>query len=122
MAVQWIQDGFLAAAMIEADIPQDIPTPPEPHQPKQKGRFETGASASEHHDDDAVWEDEEAVEETSEDEDERVLAQEQGEEQAQKQDTEPSKQMKLFERSQGLASALREQWKVDGFKMPPGFR
>ncbi|KAL8946558.1 MAG: hypothetical protein Q9222_007065 [Ikaeria aurantiellina] len=97
MAVQWIQSGFLVVAMIGIDHQAE----------KGKGRFEVGA-ASEHEVDDA-WEDEEAVIETNENEGDHGP-------------TKLSKKSKLFAKSQGLADAIREQWKTNEFKMPPGFR
>ncbi|KAL8933163.1 MAG: hypothetical protein Q9211_005929 [Gyalolechia sp. 1 TL-2023] len=123
MAVQLIKDTFLAAAMIEIDKTEpsldEVPT----SKPEEDTKVETKASATGKHDDEA-WEDEEAVEETSEDEEDKAKAREANalEEEAQKEaKKEPTKQEKLFEKSQGLASAVREQWKVHGFKMPSGF-
>ncbi|KAL8860556.1 MAG: hypothetical protein Q9178_002908 [Gyalolechia marmorata] len=98
MSVQWIKPGFLIAAMTELD--------PEPVTVKGKGKFSIGAGSEPEGDED--WEDDGAVEETSGDEEDRAKV--------------PSKKSKLFQKSQALASALREQWKVDNFKMPPGFR
>ncbi|KAL8716868.1 MAG: hypothetical protein Q9181_008385 [Wetmoreana brouardii] len=99
MAVQWVLPGFLVAAMIENDVAAEAA--------KGKGGFELGAGGT-GNDDDETLEDEEAVEETSEDEEDRAK--------------QPTKQGKLFAKSQGLADALRKQWKLDEFKMPPGFR
>ncbi|KAL8941325.1 MAG: hypothetical protein Q9216_002310 [Gyalolechia sp. 2 TL-2023] len=123
MAVQLIKDTFLAAAMIEADSQEPVLNHAATPKPKEDVKFETGTSATGERDDEA-WEDEEAVEETSEDEEDQARAQEakaqevKAQEEAEK---EPTKQEKLFEKSQGLASAVKEQWKVDGFKMPAGF-
>lgn len=114
MAVQLIKDTFLAAAMIEADAPEPVPSDAVT---QEEVRFVTGAAAIGDHDDEA-WEDEGAVEETSEDEEDKAKAQAKTQKETSK---EPTKQEKLFLKSQGLASAVREQWKVDGFKMPPGF-
>ncbi|KAL9603835.1 MAG: hypothetical protein Q9219_000944 [cf. Caloplaca sp. 3 TL-2023] len=128
MAVQWVKDSFLAAALIEADQPQTVSNDMPSSKSKDARGFEIGASASDtdHDQDDEVWEDEEAVEETTEDEEDKAKAQEQAKSReqirAQERAKEPSKQTKLFEKSRGLASAVRDQWKVDGFKMPPGFR
>ncbi|KAL8736747.1 MAG: hypothetical protein Q9166_000113 [cf. Caloplaca sp. 2 TL-2023] len=97
MSVQWIKPGFLVAAMTELDESTTI---------KGKGNFAFGAGSEQ--DNDEAWEDEGAVEETSEGEGDRAKM--------------PTKQSKLFHKSQGLASALREQWKIDDFKLPPGFR
>lgn len=105
MAVQWIKGGFLVAAMIEATETDHIYDEPD----KPAGGLQMGAGAK--HDTDSVWEDEEAVEETSEDEEDRVKARK-----------DPTKQAKLFEKSQAMAEAMREQWKHDDFKMPRGFR
>ncbi|KAL8814859.1 MAG: hypothetical protein Q9223_005951 [Gallowayella weberi] len=96
MAIQWVTKGILVAAMIELDEPPAV---------KGKGLFAVGAGSQQESDE--AWDDERAVESTSED----------GEDQAKS----PSTQSKLFQKSQGLASALREQWKVDGFKLPPNF-
>ncbi|KAL9576712.1 MAG: hypothetical protein Q9212_006873 [Teloschistes hypoglaucus] len=101
MSVQWIQSGFLVAAMIKNDVP-----PPPPVASTTQTGFQLGAGAND--DGDGTWEDEDAVEETSEDEEDKA-----------KQLT---KTEKLLAKSQGLAEALREQWKLDAFKMPPGFR
>ncbi|KAL8802701.1 MAG: hypothetical protein Q9200_006495, partial [Gallowayella weberi] len=90
MAVQWVTKGILVAAMIELDEPAAV---------KGKGLFAVGAGSQQESDE--AWDDERAVESTSED----------GEDQAKS----PSMPSKLFQKSQGLASALREQWKVDGF-------
>ncbi len=98
MSVQWIKPGFLLAAMTELN-PQSVNV-------KGKGKFSIGAGSEPEGDED--WEDDGAVEGTSEDEEHRGKV--------------PSKKSKLFQKSQALASALREQWKVDNFKMPPGFR
>lgn len=117
MAVQLIKDTFLAAAMIEADAPEPIADDLAASEPQEEVRFETGAAATGEHDDEA-WEDEAAVEETSEDEEDKAKALAKAQEEANK---EPTKQEKLFAKSQGLASAVREQWKADGFAMPPGF-
>ncbi|KAI4107333.1 MAG: hypothetical protein L6R37_001694 [Teloschistes peruensis] len=100
MSVQWIQSGFLVAAMIKNDA-----APPSASTTAQTG-FQLGAGAND--DGDGNWEDEDAVEETSEDDEDKA-----------KQFT---KTQKLLAKSQGLAEALREQWKLDEFKMPPGFR
>ncbi|KAI4172750.1 MAG: hypothetical protein LQ343_003342 [Gyalolechia ehrenbergii] len=122
MAVQLIKDTFLAAAMIEADKPEPVSNDVAASKPNEDAKSETGASATGEHDDEA-WEDEEAVEETSEDEEDKAKAEQAKaqEEKAQEEAKESTKQEKLFEKSQGLASAVREQWKVDGFKMPSGF-
>ncbi|KAL8766076.1 MAG: hypothetical protein Q9209_007042 [Squamulea sp. 1 TL-2023] len=98
MSIQWIKPGFLLAAMTELDEPTSVV--------KGRGKFSIGAGSEQEGDEE--WEDEAAVEETSEDEEERARA--------------PSRRVKLFQKSQGLAGALREQWKVDGLKLPPGFR
>ncbi|KAL8779455.1 MAG: hypothetical protein Q9213_006939 [Squamulea squamosa] len=97
MSVQWIKPGFLLAAMTELDEHAAV---------KGKGKFSIGAGSEQEGDEE--WEDGAAVEETTEDEEERART--------------PSKRVKLLQKSQGLASALREQWKVDGLKLPPGFR
>ncbi|KAL8966467.1 MAG: hypothetical protein Q9197_005961 [Variospora fuerteventurae] len=112
MAVQWIQGGFLAAAMIdatEADYIYDEESKPE--------GLEMGAGTK--HSDDEVWEDAgEAVD------DEEATGEEDAEDGNAKQQPakDAAKQTRLFEKSQGMAEALREQWKVDDFKMPRGFR
>ncbi|KAL8902762.1 MAG: hypothetical protein Q9171_007604 [Xanthocarpia ochracea] len=98
MSVQWIKPGFLIAAMTELN--------PEPVTVKGKGKFSIGAGSEPEGDED--WEEDGAVEETSEGDEDRVKV--------------PSKTSKLFQKSQALATALREQWKVDNFKMPLGFR
>ncbi|KAI4273449.1 MAG: hypothetical protein L6R38_006341 [Xanthoria sp. 2 TBL-2021] len=99
MSVQWIKPGLLLAAMTELDEQAAAG--------KGKGKFSIGAGDSEQEGGEE-WEDEGAVEETSEDDDDRAR--------------EPSKKSRLFQKSQAVASALREQWKVDDFKLPPGFR
>ncbi|KAI4251908.1 MAG: hypothetical protein L6R42_008191 [Xanthoria sp. 1 TBL-2021] len=99
MSVQWIKPGLLLAAMTELD--EQVAAG------KGKGKFSIGAGDSEQEGDED-WKDEGAVEETSEDDDDRAR--------------EPSKKSKLFHKSQAVASALREQWEVDNFKLPPGFR
>ncbi|KAI4233206.1 MAG: hypothetical protein L6R40_007129 [Gallowayella cf. fulva] len=105
MAVQWIKTGLLVAAMTEIDEPAAV---------KGKGNFAVGAGSQQ--DGDGAWEEEEeeeeeekegAVESTSEDEEDGADA--------------PTRQWKLFQKSQGLASALREQWRVDDFKLPSEF-
>ncbi|KAL9000737.1 MAG: hypothetical protein Q9169_000773 [Polycauliona sp. 2 TL-2023] len=102
MSVQWIQPSMLLATMIEVD--DQLPTAV-----ANKGKFSLGAGDSEQGGDEEWIEDEGAVEETSEDEeDDRAKF--------------LSKKLKLFHKSQGMASALREQWKTDGFKPPSGFR
>ncbi|KAL8848028.1 MAG: hypothetical protein Q9221_006933 [Calogaya cf. arnoldii] len=101
MSVQWIKPNLLLAAMTEHDE-QVIAAAG-----KGKGKFSIGAGDSEQEGDEE-WEDERAVEETSEDDDDRAKA--------------PSKKSKLFHKSQAVAGALREQWKVDDLKLPPGFR
>ncbi|KAL8646184.1 MAG: hypothetical protein Q9226_006974 [Calogaya cf. arnoldii] len=102
MSVQWIKPSLLLAAMTELDE-QVIAAAAG----KGKGKFSIGAGDSEQEGDEE-WEGERAVEETSEDDDDRAKA--------------PSKKSKLFQKSQAVAGALREQWKVDDFKLPPGFR
>ncbi|KAL8715878.1 MAG: hypothetical protein Q9220_000545 [cf. Caloplaca sp. 1 TL-2023] len=105
MAVQWIQNGFLLAAMIESEHPSAAAAAE-----KGKGRFEVGADG-EGDEGDEAWEDEGVAEEgTSENEDDGGTT------------TKLSKKEKLFAKSQGLADAIREQWKTNGFKMPAGFR
>lgn len=99
ISVQWIKPGLLLAGMNEID--EQAATR------NGKGKFSIGAGDSEQEGDEE-WEDEGAVEETSDDDDDRAR--------------EPSKKSKLFQKSQAVASALREQWKVDDFKLPPGFR
>ncbi|KAL8699460.1 MAG: hypothetical protein Q9224_001402, partial [Gallowayella concinna] len=86
MAVQWVKKGILVAAMIELDEPAAV---------KGKGLFAVGAGSQQESDE--VWDDEGAVESTSEDEEDQAKS--------------PNEQSKLFQKSQGLANALREQWK-----------
>ncbi|KAL8834602.1 MAG: hypothetical protein Q9170_003678 [Blastenia crenularia] len=130
MAIQWIKDDFLAAALIEADEPGNARDDAASSKTRKVERAEAGSSATKH--DEEVWEDEEAIEETSEDEEDRVQAQSQNQvkgqakkptkEPTRESNQEPSKEVKLFEKSQGLANAINGQWSVHGFKMPPGFR
>lgn len=131
MAIQWIKGGFLAAAMIEATEADYIHD--EENTPDGAGGLEMGAGTTRQHgsdDDEVVWEDEEAVEEEEEEEEtEEVAASdfEGGSDGKPKPKTkargkDPAKQTRLFEKSQGMAEAMREQWKVDDFKMPRGFR
>lgn len=107
MAVQWIKGGFLAAAMIEATGTDHI-YDADKYELAKEG-LTMGAGTDGH--DDGVWEDEGAVEETSEDEEDKAKARK-----------DPAKQAKLFAKSQGLAEAIRMQWNADDFKMPRGFR
>ncbi|KAL8675113.1 MAG: hypothetical protein Q9168_000484 [Polycauliona sp. 1 TL-2023] len=103
MSVQWIKPELLMATMIEHNNEQVTAAG------KGKHGFSLGAAGSEHEDDEDGVEDEGAVEETSEDEeDDQAKAR--------------SKKSKLFQKSQGMASALREQWNLTNFKIPPGFR
>ncbi|KAL8666870.1 MAG: hypothetical protein Q9202_001110 [Teloschistes flavicans] len=103
VSVQWIQSGFLVAAMIKIDE--------SPPASAAKSSFQLGAGAN---DDDETWEDEGAVEDTTEDEEDRAKKLTKSQK--------LTKPQKLLAKSQGLAEALREQWKLDEFKMPPGFR
>ncbi|KAL9036262.1 MAG: hypothetical protein Q9180_004399, partial [Flavoplaca navasiana] len=97
----WIKPGLLLTTMIELD---------EQSAADGKSKFAIGADDSEQEGDEG-WEDHDnPTEETTEDDEEEHHA-----------NTLPKK-MKLFQKSQAVASALREQWKVDGFKLPPGFR
>ncbi|KAL8977306.1 MAG: hypothetical protein Q9205_006864 [Flavoplaca limonia] len=101
MSVQWIKPGLLLTTMIELDGQSAA---------DGKGKFSIGAGDSEQ-DGDEGWEDHDnPTEETTEDDEEEHHA------------NTPPKKMKLFQKSQAVASALREQWKVDDFKLPPGFR
>lgn len=107
MAVQWIKGGFLAAAMVEATETDHIYDADKDKLAKEAHATAAGTDGQ----DDDAWEDENAVEETSEDEEAKV-----------KERKDPTKQAKLFEKSQGLAEAMREKWDADDFKMPRGFR
>ncbi|KAI4198885.1 MAG: hypothetical protein LQ348_001963 [Seirophora lacunosa] len=131
LAIQWIKGGFLAAAMIEATVADYIYD--EENTPEGAGGLEMSARTTKQHgsdDDEVVWEDEEAVEDEEEEEEaEEVAASdfEGGSDGKAKPKTkarskDPAKQTRLFEKSQGMAEAMREQWKVDDFKMPRGFR
>lgn len=107
IAVQWIKGGFLAAAMVEATEADHIYDADKDKLAKEA--LATAADTDEQ--DDGAWVDEAAVEETSEDEADKAKGRK-----------DPTKQAKLFEKSQGLAEAMREQWNADDFKMPRGFR
>ena len=101
MAVQWLKQGFLFAAMIEQDPPPPPPT---------ETAFELGAQGTEGDDRDSVWTNEDVISENSEDEEERF-----------KRANQPSKQEKLVAKSQGLAKALRVQFDMDNLDKPTGF-
>ncbi|KAI4274612.1 MAG: hypothetical protein LQ337_003806 [Flavoplaca oasis] len=103
MSVQWIKPGLLLTTMVELD---------EQSAADGIGKFSIGAGDSEQ-EGDAGWEDHDnPTEETTENDEV---------EEEHHANTLPKK-MKLFQKSQAVASALREQWKVDDFKLPPGFR
>ena len=104
MSVQWIKPGLLLTTMIELD---------EQSAADGKGKFSIGAGNSEQEGDQGREHHDNPTEETTEDDEE--------EEEEHHGNTLPKK-MKLFRKSQAVASALREQWKVDDFKLPPGFR
>ncbi|KAL8905028.1 MAG: hypothetical protein Q9207_002884 [Kuettlingeria erythrocarpa] len=107
IAVQWIKGGFLAAAMVEATEADHIYDADK----DKLGKEALATAADTGEQDDGAWVDDGAVEETSEDEANKAKGRK-----------DPIKQAKLFEKSQGLAEAMREQWNADDFKMPRGFR